>query len=132
MTRTLDDSTKASDPGRISLSHDKLQKFLPELYGVRGLIGRIRARFGGFPVLVYLEEQLQHGDSRAAVVVATDPLLVAAYTDELDCVALLRFSEDLVDEYSLKVGTRLLTVNTYKNNMVFDPDLDHGPKAVER
>jgi hypothetical protein len=37
-----------------------------------------------------------------------------------------------VDEYSLKVGTRLLTVNTYKNNMVFDPDLDHGPKAVER
>src|SRR5262249_13829871 len=99
-TRTLDDSTSASDPGGVSVSHKKLRLLRPDLYGLRGLVHRVRSGLGyGFPQRVYIEEQLQHGDSRAAVVVLTKPLLVAAYTDELDCVALLRFPEYLVEDY---------------------------------
>ena len=38
-----------------------------------------------------MAEHLEHGDSRAAIVISTDPeLLIAAYTDELDCIAMLR------------------------------------------
>jgi Fe-S cluster assembly iron-binding protein IscA len=74
-----------------------------------------------------LDEHLQLGDSRAACVILTDPLLVAAYTDELDCVALLKFSAGLVAEHNLKSGDRLLTVNTYSRDQQIAPDLQAGP-----
>ena len=38
---------------------------------------------------------------RAAVVIAVKPLLIAAYTDELDCIAMLHFPEELAAEYAL-------------------------------
>ena len=81
-----------------------------------------------------IAEHLEHGDSRAAIVVSTDPaLLIAAYTDELDCVAMLRLpKEPLVSKYSLLRGSRLLTVNTYKHNQRLDSDLIPGPLAIPR
>jgi hypothetical protein len=137
MSRTLNDATRATDPGRIVLSHPRLKKLLPELYGLSGLYYRLKAYFERRPsALVFVEEHLLHGDSRAAVVISTDPLLIAAYTDELDCVALLEYSEELadelVDEYSLRPGKRLLTVNTYKREDTFDDDLDIGPRNLKR
>ena len=37
-----------------------------------------------------IAEHLEHGDSRAAIVVSTDPeLLIAAYTDESACIQIL-------------------------------------------
>ena len=59
-------------------------------------------------------EHLLLGDSRAAVVVSTNPLMVTAYSDEMDAAILLRFPAFLVSKYALQVGTRLLTVNTYE------------------
>ena len=81
-----------------------------------------------------IAEHLEYGDSRAAIVVSTDPeLLIAAYTDELDCVAMLRFPNDpLVSKYALQRGSRLLTVNTYKQNQRLDTDLIPGPLAIPR
>jgi hypothetical protein len=74
---------------------------------------------------------MSFGDSRAAVVVSSDPLLVAAYTDELDCVAILRFvpGPPIPD---LPVGSRLLTVNTYKRGTRLDSDLFPGPLRLDR
>ena len=70
------------------------------------------------------------GDSRAAVVISTRPLLIAAYTDEIDCVAMLRFDNVLTNEYGLKVGSRLLTVNTYSDlNGSYEKDLTAGSKT---
>jgi len=132
-TRTLDDSTAASEPGGVNVSHQKLRMLRPDLYGLRGLIHRFRSWLGrGFPQRVYIEEQLRHGDSRAAVVVLAKPLLVAAYTDELDCVALLRFPDSLVDEYRLRNGWRLLTVNCYRRRAKYDGDLILGPNLIKR
>ena len=42
-----------------------------------------------------------------------EPLVVAAYTDEMCAVALLRFPRWLCTERGLEVGARLLTANTY-------------------
>ena len=113
-TRYLDDSTQASDPGRVALSHPKLRELRPDLYGLPGavqsVLGMLRLTV---PQKGIIEEALLHGDSRAAVVVSLSPLMVAAYTDELDCVALLRFPDALVQRYGLREGTRLLTVNLY-------------------
>ena len=79
--------------------------------------------------IAVLKEHLEAGDSRAAVVASTRPLLVAAYNDDLDCVAMLGFPEWLVDEYDLQPGSRLLTVNTFPRSPDAE-DLHHGPKKV--
>jgi hypothetical protein len=77
-----------------------------------------------------LKEHMRAGDSRAAVVISTDPLLVAAYTDELDCVAMLQFPKALAKMHKLKVGSRLLTVNVYPRAPA--ADLEPGPKDIGR
>lgn len=127
-TRTLDDDTSASDPGKVTLSDKKLRILRPDLYGVFGCWNALMIGLGKqWPQKVYLEEQLQNGDSRAAVVVSTEPLLVAAYTDELDCVALLKFPATFDPGFTVARGTRLLTVNCYGSNEERDSDLTPGP-----
>lgn len=126
-TETLDDSTSASDPGRLHVADRKLRRLRPDLYGVRGLRRRFQERFSDrFPEKTHLAEHLWHGDSRAAVVMQADPLLVAAYTDELDCVAMLRFPAAVAEELRLREGDRLLTVNTYRQGTEIDADLLPG------
>ena len=106
----------ASDSGGIKLSAIKLRRFHPNAFGLSGLLYSVVSsiRFRSIVhVRTELKEHLMYGDSRAAVVVSLSPLLVAAYTDELDCVAMLRFPDELVTEYKLVRYSRLLTTNTY-------------------
>lgn len=117
--RFHDESIPASDPVQISLSLAKLRKL------------KVPRNVDMLPSDL-LNEHLGFGDSRAAVVVSTEPLLVAAYTDELDCVVLLRFQPELVGDYGLEVGSRLLTVNTYTRNPPLAPDLVPGPESYDR
>jgi uncharacterized protein (TIGR02996 family) len=121
----------ASDPAMARLSDAKLRRFHPELYSFWGLV---YALVTGEPVNLrsVVKEHLYHGDSRAAVVVSVAPLLVSAYTDEFDSVVLLKFPNDLVQEYGLAIGSRLLTSNTYQ--LASDPrllavDLLDGPRS---
>ena len=132
-TQTLDDSTLATAPGHVRLSHSKLRVLRPELYGIRGLWNQALAYFRlAWPQRTYIEEQLECGDSRAAVVISISPLLIAAYTDELDCIAMLRFPDQFVGQYHLSKGSRLLTVNCYGSLPDYDPDLILGPKLIVR
>jgi hypothetical protein len=87
---------------------------------------------GGGQFEEMLDEHLRLGDSRAACVLSLDPLLVAAYTDELDCVAMLCFPLLLVEEEELKLGSRLLTINTYQTGKKAVPDLVPGPQSLNR
>jgi hypothetical protein len=107
------------------VSHERLKSFCPHLYGWSGLSpARRRDRR-------YLIEHMLYGDSRAAVVVSVEPLLVAAYTDELDCVALLRFPSNAASQ-RVEIGSRLLTVNTYGRGDRYSADLIPGPARIER
>jgi hypothetical protein len=65
--------------------------------------------------MTYIKEQLIAGDSNPAVVVSVDPLRVAAYSPDLDSVAMLAFPNNFVDIYNLEIGTKLITVNTYSS-----------------
>lgn len=127
-TQTLNDDTFASHPGLVVLSEAKLQRLQPELFhtGWRAWLNPVP--YGKEYWLARLREQLSNGDSRAAIVVHLQPLLIAAYTDELDCVAMLHFDEALAAEHSLQTGARLLTVNTYSRlEHGLAPDLTPGP-----
>ncbi len=113
-TQTLDDNTFASNPGLITLSHSKLRCLQPNLYPSKlrkFLNPNIEKNIQFW--LTHIEEHLSNGDSRAAIVVSVEPPLVAAYTDELDCVVLLEFDYHAAAAIDFKMGTRLLTVNTY-------------------
>ena len=118
----------ASDAVGLTISDEKLRILRPDLYGLPGLGRRIREAVGlAWPQKSYIAGHLRDGDSRAAVVVSVDPLLVAAYTDEMDCVAIVEFPDGFAEDYGLEVGSRLLSVNTYTSGPAYDADLEPGP-----
>jgi hypothetical protein len=123
--RTIDTNTAASDPGSVKVSEKRLRAYCPGLYKWSG--SRRKQRWARLSIV----EHMMYGDSRAAVVVSADPLLVAAYTDELDCVAVLHFASDSPVP-QLAVGTRLLTVNTYGAGGEYSADLVVGPRELGR
>jgi hypothetical protein len=128
MSKYHDDETAASDPGQIRLSDAKLRQFHPEFYGFRSLFTRLAK---GSRELI--AEHMQLGDSRAAVVISLDPFLVGAYTDEMDDSAVLRFDATLRSQYpGFRVGSRLLTVNTYSRGGRLVPDLINGRASYHR
>ncbi len=123
----------ASDPGQLELSHEKLQLLRPDLYGLAGMWHSIKVKLGqAWDQKKQVARQLLTGDSRAAVVISVAPLLVAAYTDELDCIAMLQFPNQLVGQGGLKIGSRLLTVNFYDDDCALARDLFPGPKNTKR
>lgn len=142
-TKTTDDSTRASDPVFIGLSDTKLCQLHPELYRqniTKDLLHVFKfwkdshkEYIPTYPILnVHYTEHLLCGDSRAAMVISINPLLVAAYTDEFDCVAILKFPDRLISEYSLKVYDRLLTINLYERGENLVEDLEHGSASYYR
>lgn len=132
---TIDPSTTASEPGGVTLSSNLLRRLRPDLFGWGAVWHSLLVfmTIEDFPHKRRIREQLHAGDSRAAVVMSISPLLIAAYTDELDCVAMLRFDESLVSEFGLRPGSRLLTVNTYRyDGGEYDADLSPGPRRHPR
>ena len=115
------------------LSERKLRQLQPELFGWRSLFVRFPGKLlNARQTREMIAEHMSTGDSRAAVVVKDAPLLVAAYTDELDCVAILGFPDWLTREYGLRPGSTLLTVNTYTRGRTIARDLVAGPAALGR
>jgi len=131
-----DDSTRASDSVDIRLSEEKLRRLQPDLYGPRASaisMGWGNQKLNAAGVRDMIAEHLRCGDSRAAVVLQTSPvLLVAAYTDEQDAVLLLHFPDFLTAEYDLKPGKKLLTINTHGRGEKMMPDIVEGPATTGR
>jgi hypothetical protein len=136
MSKYHNDATRASNPGSVSLSMEKLAALEPELLTERTFkCGPLcDVDHPSKEMIERAEEHLKLGDSRAALVVSVNPLLVAAYSDDLDATAILAFPAKFVEAYHLQPGTRLLTVNTYQElrdrrtkAMLYAVDLIPGP-----
>ncbi len=136
--KTVND-TPGDQSQTLSLSQQKLKVLQPELYSPRSWQKFLREN--GYRLSSpdedagywknYLEENLRRGDCQAAVVSSTSPLLIAAYAGELDCIAMLRFADQLAQRYDLKPGSRLLAVNIYFEWNFFPPeDLSPGPRQM--
>ena len=112
----------ATGPGKLRLSFAKLDRLHPELLMDGG------GTVAGIGQMVFIIENLLFGDTNPALVASVDPeLIVAAYSVDIDCVALLRFPLDFVPDYGLKPGTRLVSINSYYGEGEFAPDLKRGP-----
>lgn len=121
------DNTDASELGEFSLNISKLEKFKSNLSFIKKTLANFK-----YPSEMF-DEHLKLGDKRAAIVLQTyNRLIIAAYTDELDCIALLEFPVNLIQENNLEVGDRLLTVNTYSEGKTIASDLENGPESHKR
>ena len=123
----FDQVAAASDAGRFRFAPTKFKRLYPKYFRI---FGRKSPGNGRNLDECYqsFQQHLEFGDTRAAVVVSTSPLQVAAYTDELDCVAMLGFPDRPKVTGKLEVGSRLLTSNTYKNYPSVVSDLRPGPR----
>ncbi len=120
-------------PGQLTLSDQKLRMMRPDLYGIGGYWQRFISKLGiGFCQRMFVMNQLMTGDCRAAMVISLNPLLVAAFTDEIDCIAMLEFPDLIIPTYQLQIGTRLLTVNFYTDAFQMQSDLIPGQDNKKR
>ncbi|MGO9469836.1 MAG: hypothetical protein ACLQVF_37510 [Isosphaeraceae bacterium] len=112
----------------VHLSDTRLKKLRPDLYETRGnLVGWLDRTIGNRATLVFcIRDHLRNGDSRSAVVLSLEPLMIAAYAEGLDCIALLHFPEFLAHDYDLHVRDRLLSVNRYTLGGPIAADLEWG------
>ena len=122
-TPYMSNEALASDPGGVTVDKARLRRLAPGLFGLGGLLpNRMLDK-------KILQAHLWNGDSRAAVVLQTNPLLVAAYSSDFDAVVVLRYDRRDVDVH-VERGTRLLTVNTYTRGAEVARDIRQGPGST--
>lgn len=139
--RFMSARARATEPGRVVMSDARLAEIEPELFdGSRSFECHPRCDVA-HPAMEMREriaERMIHGDSRAAMVVSVEPLVVAAFSSELDAVLLLRFPSELALKHGLEAGARLLTVNVYYEirerprggKLLYAVDLRPGPRQL--
>lgn len=120
-------NTYASSPGSVSISTKKLKILRPDLYGFVALLtGIIKTICLGYSEKSQIAEHLIFGDCQPAIVMSRQPLIVAAYSEDIDCVVLLRFPDKYAEMYNLDVKSKLITINTYGKKENFQKDIIPG------
>ena len=102
-------------------------------YSFRNKIGtKFSQKFRADMKIDFVAKALFYGDTQPAVVVSTSPLLIGAYSDEMDAVVMLRFPEEFAKQYALSVGTRLTTSNVYFAERAIASDIHIGMQYSHR
>lgn len=113
-------SGQAENQANVKFSYKKY-------YSFRNVVNRkFTGRFYSDMQIDYVARALCFGDTQPAVVVSAKPLIIAAYSDEMDAVVMLHFPVELTEKYSLAPGTRLTTSNVYFNGSKCAPDILPG------
>lgn len=128
--------TGCSNPGILRLDLDLLARFHPEWFpkGPSKLFQRIATACGRRDPIPYIKWQLLLGDRGPAIVVSQKPFIVAAYSEELDGIAMLEFDAQLIEPQYRALGTKLITLNLDYSSK-FGPlaaDLHPGPNCSGR
>lgn len=110
--------SEASLPGMLPMSKEKYRQIVKDILKVDAI--HLYEVIGNFP---FFNENFIYGDTQPAIVVSLSPLVISAYSDELDAVLFLKFPEDLGRTYKLHRGMRLTAANTY-------PDAKSVPKDI--
>jgi hypothetical protein len=140
MSKYHNDNTYATLPGELPLSEAKLRRLQPELFtdGTFRCSATCAKLHPAAELRERIAEHMQLGCANAAVVLSLDPVLVAAYADDLDGVVLLAFPRTFAEEHRLAVGTRLLTVNTFDRftlestgELAYACDIIPGPRRTD-
>ena len=77
-----------------------------------------------------ISEHVKYGDSQGAIVVKTNPLLIAAYNEDIDCIVMLVFEDKIQNKYNFKIQDRLVCVNTFAEISQLQSDLIPGKNKI--
>jgi hypothetical protein len=131
--KSIDENSYASSPGSVSISEEKLRNLRPDLYGVKGGIkGAIYKILIGFTQKREIKEHIFYGDSQPGIVMSKIPLIIVAYSEDLDCIVPLKFPDEYAEKYMLEEKTRLITINTYMRGTEIQRDIILGPNNNQR
>lgn len=115
-------ATQAENQANVKFSYKKYYSFRNKINP------KFSERFRSDMRIEFVTRALFYGDTQPALVVSTSPLLIAAYSDEMDAVVMLQFPEDFAEQYHLTVGTRLTTSNVYFDGASIAKDIHVGEK----
>ena len=115
-------ATQAENQANVKFSYKKYYSFRNKINP------KFSERFRSDMRIEFVTRALFYGDTQPALVVSTSPLLIAAYSDEMDAVVMLQFPEDFAEQYHLTVGTRLTTSNVYFDGASIAEDIHVGEK----
>ena len=107
----------ATNQGNVRFSYKKYYSFRNRI--INNFRGRLRADMR----IDSVSRALFYGDIQPALVTSLSPLTIAAYSDEIDSVLMLRFPDEFVDMFNLYLGMRLTTSNIYFRGMAFPEDI---------
>lgn len=99
--------TVADHSGNVKFSYKKYYSFRNKINT------KFAGRFYSDMRIDLVSRALYSGDTQPAIVVSLDPLLIAAYSDEMDGVVMLKFPTEFAEKYALTLGSRLTTSNIY-------------------
>ncbi len=100
-------ATHAENQAKVKFSYKKY-------YSFRNRINtKFSEKFHSDMQIDFVTRALFYGDTQPALVVSAAPLLIAAYSDEMDGVIMLDFPAEFVEKYNLSAGMRLTTSNVY-------------------
>lgn len=115
--------------GSYAENQAKVKFSYKKYYSFRNKINtKFSERFRSDMRIDFVTRTLFYGDTQPAIVVSTNPLLIGAYSDEMDAVVMLRFPKEFVEQYNLSVGTRLTTSNVYFTGDAVADDIHIGEK----
>lgn len=100
-------STQPENQANVKFSYKKYYSFRNKINA------KFSEKFYSDMQIDFVMRSLLYGDTQPAIVVSVDPLLIAAYSDEMDAVVMLHFPNEFAEQYDLSVGTRLTTSNVY-------------------
>lgn len=110
----------ATNPGRLLIDNKKWKE-IAKAYHLN-LSKRIKMALNSAEV----QRRLFYCDTQPAVVMCLAPLLVAAYSTDMDAVVLLSFPAELAKKNGLKLHDRLITVNGYGDTGDISDDIFPG------
>lgn len=112
--------SSASIPGMIPMSKNKYRQILDLL---KLKITQYNEAITNFP---FINENFIYGDTQPAIVVSLSPLVISAYSDELDAVLFLKSPEELRAFYDLHKGMRLTAATSYPSAKTVSKDIFPG------
>lgn len=123
------DGSYATNPGGLRPRRSWLRAISPGLYPFRLAWDLQQFAYEG---RIFVARQFWLGACNPAVVVHENPTIIAAYAADCDAVVLVRFMPSTIEAakargIGLRVGTRLLTVNTYFSSSFEFKNLDVVP-----
>ena len=116
----VDPTTFAEVEGNLKLSKSKWRE-IKKIYSISPE-GRKKLK----NIFSIEAECIYFGSVEPAVVVSMSPLLISVYSEDMDAVLLLQFAPAYAEKYSLEIGSRLISVNTYGNHDKISDDIFVG------